>query len=84
MKMENVGELSEASVGFFRSFGAKVGAGVGALVASAGAMAQSATSPGAAIAGELSDGKTEVMLVIAAVAVILGVLVLWSYIKRAR
>lgn len=65
--------------------GRKVGksvAGFGSMVAGA-AMAQ-ATSPGAAIAGELSDGKTEVMLVIAAAAVIIGVLVLWAYVKRAR
>lgn len=66
--------------------GRKVGksvAGFGSLVAG-GAMAQAATSPGAAIAGELAGGKTEVMLVIAAAAVIIGVLVLWAYVKRAR
>ena len=42
------------------------------------------TSPGAAIASELSSGKSDVMLVIAAAAVIIGVLVLWAYVKRAR
>lgn len=59
---------------------AAVGAG---MVAAPLAMAQ-ATTPGAAIAGELSSGKSDVMLVVAAAAVIIGVLVLWSYVKRAR
>ena len=61
----------------------KVAAGTTALVASGAAMAQ-ATSPGGAIASELSGGKSEVMLVIAAAAVIIGVLVLWAYVKRAK
>lgn len=67
----------------FGSVAPKVGAGAGALMAAPFAMAQS-TSPGAAIAAELSGGKSDVMLVIAAAAVIIGVLVLWAYVKRAR
>lgn len=81
--MQQVEKRGWKVVEFGKSVGAKVAGGAGALVASAGAMAQS-TSPGAAISGELAAGKTEVMLVIAAVAVILGVLILWAYIKRAR
>ena len=40
--------------------------------------------PGSAIAGELGTGKADVMLVIGAVAIILGALILWAYVKRAR
>lgn len=61
----------------------KIGAGAASMFAAGAAMAQ-ATTPGAAIAGELSSGKSDVMLVVAAAAVIIGVLVLWSYVKRAR
>lgn len=68
---------------FARTNMGKVGAAGTALLASGGAFAQS-TSPGAAIAAELSGGKSDVMLVIAAAAVIIGVLVLWAYVKRAR
>lgn len=61
----------------------KVAAGGTAMLASGMAMAQS-TTPGAAIAGELSGGKDDVMLIIGAVAVILGALIVWGYVKRAR
>ena len=66
-----------------RNFATKAGAVGTGLLASGAAFAQS-TSPGSAIAGELSGGKSDVMLVIAAAAVIIGVLVLWSYVKRAK
>lgn len=56
---------------------------IGAALAPVVSFAQS-TSPGSAIASELSGGKSDVMLVVAAAAVIIGVLVLWSYVKRAR
>jgi hypothetical protein len=68
-----------------KRFGAKVAApvaGVGTALASAAAMAQS-TSAGGAIAGELSTGKSEVLLVVGAVAIILGVIILWRYVKKA-
>lgn len=68
---------------FARSIPAKVSAGTASFVASAAALAQD-SSPGAAIAGELSGGKADVMLVIAAAAVILGALILWGYVKRTR
>ena len=68
----------------FKSTAAKVGAGTTALTASAMALAGGATSPGSAIAGELSGGKADVMLVVAAAAVILGALILWGYVKKAR
>lgn len=71
-----------------RRFGAstagKISAGASALMASGAAFASGSGSPGSAIAGELASGKSEVNLVIAAVAVILGVIILWGYIKRAR
>ena len=72
-----------------RRFGAstagKLCAGASALMASGAAFASGGgASPGSAIAGELASGKSEVNLVIAAVAVILGVIILWGYIKRAR
>ncbi len=68
-----------------RSTAGKVGAVGTSLMASGAALASGGgDSPGAAIAGELASGKSEVNLVIAAVAVILGVIILWGYIKRAR
>lgn len=58
-------------------------AGASALLAS-GASFAAATTPGAAIAGELAGGDSDLMLIIGAVAVLLGILILWAYTKRAR
>ncbi|WP_323152276.1 hypothetical protein [Stenotrophomonas maltophilia] len=64
---------------------AKVSAGVATVMASGAALASGGSgSPGAAIAGELSGGKADVMLVVAAAAVILGAIILWGYVKKAR
>lgn len=64
---------------------AKIGAGTATLLASGAALASGGSgSPGAAIAGELSGGKADVMLVVAAAAVILGAIILWGYVKKAR
>ena len=68
----------------FKSTAAKVGTGTAALTASAMALAGGGGTPGSAIAGELSGGKADVMLVVAAAAVILGALILWGYVKKAR
>ncbi len=68
---------------FAATTGGKVAAGASALMASGVAFASGA-SPGAAIAGELSGGKADVMLVVAAAAVILGAIILWGYVKKAR
>lgn len=68
---------------FVRSTRAKAAVAGTALTAAAGSALAATGSPGAAIAGELSSGKADVLLVIGAVAVILGVIVLWRYIKRA-
>ncbi|MCC4615648.1 hypothetical protein LL972_06415 [Xanthomonas campestris pv. asclepiadis] len=73
-----------ASRRFASSTAGKVTAGVSSLVASGAAFASGGGSPGAAIASELSGGKTDVMLVIGACAVILGAIILWAYVKRAR
>ncbi|WP_462129338.1 hypothetical protein [Stenotrophomonas muris] len=70
---------------FGGSVPAKVSAGVATLMASGAALASGGSgSPGAAIAGELSGGKADVMLVVAAAAVILGAIILWGYVKKAR
>lgn len=70
-----------------RRFGAsswgKASGAVTGLMASTAAFASGSGSPGAAISGELAGGKSEINLVIAAIAVILGVIILWKYIKRA-
>ena len=66
-----------------KSTAAKVGTGLTALAATGLAAAQS-TSPGAAISAELASGKADQMLIIGAVAVMLGVLIVWAYVKRAR
>ena len=66
------------------SMSAKAGALGTALVASAGsAMASGGSSPGAAIAAELGDGPAEMGLVFAGIAVLLGLLVVWLYTRRA-
>ena len=71
-----------------RRFGAstftKIGAGAGALVASGAALASGgSTSPGAAIAAEVSKGNADMAIVIGAIALLLGILVVWAFTKRA-
>lgn len=61
----------------------KVAAGGSALLASGLALA-TPTTPGAAIAAELSGGQADLMLVIGGAAVLIGILILWAYVKRAR
>lgn len=63
---------------------AKVGAGASTLLASGAAFAADSASPGAAIAGELSGGKTDMGLVIAACAILIGVAIVWACIKRVK
>ncbi len=62
---------------------AKVGTAVTGLMASGMALASGASSPGAAIAGEVSGGKADIGLVIGAIAVLLALIVVWAYTKRA-
>jgi len=68
----------------FGSRWAKLTAGASSLVASGAALASGGGSPGASIAGELAGGKADVMLIIGAVAIILGALIVWGYVKKAR
>lgn len=85
MNKRNVVEFCRKAFNGAKSVGAKVSTGAAALVASGAAFAGGGGgSPGSAIAGELSGGKADVMLVIASAAVIIGVLILWSYVKRAK
>lgn len=73
----------EKVVSAFKSGVGKVAVGSTAMVGVAGsALAQ--TGPGDAIATELASGNTQIMVVIGAVAILLGILIVWSYIKRAR
>lgn len=69
---------------FVSSTAGKVTAGASTLVASGAAFASGSGSPGAAIAGELSGGKTDMGLVIAACAILIGVAIVWAYIKRVK
>ncbi|MEL1264399.1 hypothetical protein [Pseudoxanthomonas putridarboris] len=80
----NIKQFNKGLHKAFRSTAAKVSTGVATLGASAMALAGGGSSPGGAIAGELAGGKDDVMLIIAAVAVILGAIILWGYVKRAR
>lgn len=84
--MVNIKKFNKSLHKAFRSTAAKVSAGVSTMGASALALAGGGGggSPGSAIAGELGTGKADVMLVIGAVAIILGALILWAYVKRAR
>lgn len=68
---------------FCASTVAKIGAGTTALVASGAALASGSTSPGAAIAAEVSKGNADMALIIGAIAILLGILVVWAYTKRA-
>lgn len=62
---------------------AKVGTAVTGLMASGMALASGSSSPGAAIAGEVSGGKADMGLVIGAIAILIGIIVVWSFTKRA-
>lgn len=66
-----------------RNLVGKASAAGTALMASGAAFA-GGSSPGSAIAGELSGGKADVMLVVGAAAIILGALIVWGYVKKAR
>lgn len=65
------------------STAAKVGTAATGLMASGMALASGTTSPGAAIAGEVSGGKADMGIVIGAIAILLGIIVVWAYTKRA-
>lgn len=66
------------------STAAKIGTGATGLMASGFALASGGSgSPGAAIAGELSGGKADQQLVIGACAILLGVVLVWAYVRRA-
>lgn len=82
--LDNLRSFGARAVDFGKSTAAKVGTGLSVVAASGMAAAQSGSSPGAAIAGELAGGKADVMLVVAAAAIILGALIVWGYVKRAR
>ncbi|PTT59852.1 hypothetical protein [Stenotrophomonas sp. HMWF003] len=62
---------------------AKVGTAATGLMASGMALASGSSSPGAAIAGEVAGGKADMGLVIGAIAVLLAIIVVWAYTKRA-
>jgi len=74
-------------VNALRKFGrtaiGKVTAGSAALMASGAALASGSASPGAAIVGELSGGKADMTLIFGAIAIFIGLLVVWAYTKRA-
>lgn len=76
----NIVKFANRAVEGVRNTFTKVAAGATALVASGAALAQ---GQGAAIAGELAGGKSEMGLVFAAVAVLIGALLVWAYIKRS-
>lgn len=70
-------------VAFGRSMKAKAVAGTSMALVGGSALASGGTSPGSAIANALSDAPTELGLVFAAVAVALGLILVFSLVKRA-
>lgn len=68
---------------FGASAAAKIGAGTTALVASGAALASGSSSPGAAIAGEMAGGKADIGVVIGACAVLIGLILVWAYTRKA-
>lgn len=59
----------------------KTAAAGGAMMASGAAFAQDGV--GSVIAGELASAKAEMLLVIGAIAICLGVLIVWSLTRKA-
>lgn len=55
-----------------------------ALMVAAGSAMAAGTGPGDAMAGEIATGRAQQMVVISAVAICLGVLIVWSLVKRAK
>ncbi len=75
-----------ARKGFFSNLGRKASACSAALLASmytAAAWAQS-TDVGAAITSEVTNAKDKVNGILIILAAIVGVLLLWAYVKRAK
>jgi len=81
MNRTKIVNFTNRAVNGARNAGTKIAAGATGLMASGMALAQD--SSGAAIAGELADGKSQMGLVFAAVAVLIGALLVWSYIRRS-
>lgn len=76
-------KLMNAARRFGASAVAKIGAGTTALVASGAALASGSSSPGAAIAGEMAGGKADIGVVIGACAVLIGLILVWAYTRKA-
>lgn len=83
--MKTSTDLATRGRSFFAAAKSNMGKATAAVTGFAAAgIASAQGTPGSAIAAELTSGKADVMLVVAAAAIIIGVLVLWSYVKRAR
>lgn len=66
-----------------RSNAGRFAAATTAMVAPFAAFAGGGSTPGAVIAGELAGGGADMGLIFAACAVLIGLLLLWAYSKRA-
>jgi hypothetical protein len=76
--------LAMAASNFGRSIKAKAAAtGTGLALVGGSAMAGGGTSPGSAIANALNDAPQELGLVFAAVAVAIGLILVFALVKRA-
>lgn len=73
-----------AKRGFVGKFFGKLGAGLAAIITMMVVGTGQAMAAAAAITTELADGKTSVLGIIALLAGIVAVLLLWAYVKRAR
>jgi len=79
-----VPSFAQRSLGFVANGFNKFTAAAAALfLALFAALPASATSAGAAMAAELGGGKAEVLSVIVILAAIVGVIILWKYVRRA-
>lgn len=83
MNRNNVESLRYRAVSTARNFRNKAAAGLTAL-SLAPAMAFAATDPAGAITAELSGIKTTVSGILVVLAAVVGLMLLWSYIKRAK
>lgn len=76
--------MASKASNLFSATKAKAAAAGTALMVGAGSAMATATGPGDAIAAELADGPAQLGIVFVAVAVLIGLLILWAYMKRAR
>ncbi|UNK44016.1 hypothetical protein MNO14_08205 [Luteimonas sp. S4-F44] len=76
----NIVRFTDRAASALRTTGGKIAAGVTGMAASGLALAE---GEAAAVAAEVSGGKAEMGQIFAAVAILIGALLVWTYIKKS-